>query len=132
MHEPEPGTVGPLRVLIVDGDDRVRESLMGLLGIGRSVVVVGCAGETGEAISLAEATTPDVVVIDPRLPEIEGGIACIARLRASAPQIPILVMTCPDGNEQAALGGRVDGFIRKTFRPTELVAAIVAVGRPPA
>jgi DNA-binding NarL/FixJ family response regulator len=132
MHEPEPGADAPLRVLIVDADDRVRESLMGLLGIGRRVVVVGCAGGTGEAIELAETATPDVVVIDPRLPEIEGGIACIARLRATAPHVPILVMTCPDGNEQATLVGRADGFIRKTFRPTELVAAIVAVGRPPA
>ena len=131
MHEPEPGPVAPLRVLVVDADDRVRESLTGLLGIGRDVVVVGSAGQPGPAIDLVATESPDVVVIDPRLPEVDAGLALITRLRSSSPDVRVLVMSWTDGLEHTALARRADGFVRKTFRPGELAAAIVAAGRPP-
>jgi DNA-binding response OmpR family regulator len=72
------------------------------------------------------------VIVDPRLPEVDGGIAFISRLRATAPDVRILAMSWSDALEHAAVTGGADGFVRKTFRPTELVAAIVAAGRRPA
>jgi DNA-binding NarL/FixJ family response regulator len=123
---------GPLRVLVVDADDRVRESLSGLLAIGDRVLVVGSAGQASLALELAVSTRPDVVIVDPRLPEVDGGIAFISRLRATAPDVRILAMSWSDALEHAAVTGGADGFVRKTFRPTELVAAIVAAGRRPA
>jgi DNA-binding NarL/FixJ family response regulator len=132
MHEPDPGPAAPLRVLVVDADDRVRESLTGLLGIGNRVVVVGSAGQPGPALELAESAAPDVVIVDPRLPEVDGGLAFISGLRTRAPDVRVLVMSWTEGLEHSALAERADGFVRKTFRPSELVAAILAAARPSA
>jgi DNA-binding NarL/FixJ family response regulator len=113
--------------MVVDADDRVRQSLIGLLRIGDRLVVVGSAGESGDALALAAAERPDVVVIDPRLPGMDGGLACIRRLRATVPGVRIIAMSRPEGDEAAALSGSVDGFVRKTFRPDDLQAAILAL-----
>ena len=120
----------PLRVLVVDADDRVRESLTGLLGIGDRVVVVGSSGLAGAAFDLASDFRPDVVVVDPRLPELDGGLTFIAKLRECCPEVRILAMSWSDALERTALDGGAHGFVRKTFRPTELIAAILAAGRP--
>ena len=131
MHEPAPGTVSPLRVFVVDADDRVRESLTGLLGIGRDVIVVGSAGGPGAALELVRTAAPDLVVIDPRLPEVDGGLAFIDRLRVAAPHVRVLVLGQTDCPDREVLAARADGIVRKTFRPSELVAAIVATCRQP-
>lgn len=126
------GNDGPLRVLVVDADDRVRESLTGLLAIGGRCMVVASAGQVGPALDLALDHQPDVVIVDPRLPEVDGGIAFIARLRADLPSIRILAMSWSDSLESAVMESGADGFVRKTFRPSELTAAILAAGRPDA
>ena len=76
------------------------------------------------------ATEPDIVVVDPRFPEPDAGLSFIHRLRASAPGVRILVMSGTDPAEQADLVGSADGFIRKTFRPSDLVAAVIAAAVP--
>ena len=124
------GRSGPLRVVLVDADERVRESLAGLLCIGDQLCVVGSAGQTGAAIDLVLATEPDIVVVDPRFPEPDAGLSFIHRLRALAPGVRILVMSGTDPSEQADLVGSADGFIRKTFRPSDLVAAVIAAAVP--
>jgi len=130
MHDPASGTEDPLRVLVVDADDRVRESLSGLLAIGRKLVVVGSAGQPARALDLLAAESPDVVIVDPRLPEVAGGLKFIQRVRARRPDVRIVVMSWNDGLEDPALAAASDGFIRKTFRPSELIAAILtASGR---
>src|SRR5215218_9781575 len=103
----------PLRVLLVDPDDRVRESLAGLLCIGRRCVVIGAAGTADDAIALAAESTPDVIVLDPRLPGQDGN-ALIAALRAATPNSRILVL---DWSETADRVAGADVYIRKTFRP---------------
>ena len=124
------GRSGPLRVVLVDADERVRESLAGLLCIGGHLCVVGSAGQADPAIDLVLATEPDIVVVDPRFPEPDAGISFIHRLRALAPGVRILVMSGSDSSEQANLVGAADGFIRKTFRPSDLVAAVIAAAVP--
>jgi DNA-binding NarL/FixJ family response regulator len=129
MSQPSPRSDGPLRVLVVDADDRVRESLTGLLAIGGRCTVVASAGLAGPAFDLAIDSEPDVVIVDPRLPEVDGGMAFIARLRAQLPDVRILAMGWSDSLESAVLESGADGFVRKTFRPTELVAAVLSAGR---
>ena len=115
----------PLRVLIVDPDECVRESLAGLLGIGQRCLVVGSAGTADLAVNLAAETAPDVVVVDPRLPGIDGA-ALIARLRAVAPGSRVLVL---NWSETADLASGADSYVRKTFRPHELIDAVIATTR---
>ncbi|MGH2476158.1 MAG: response regulator [Candidatus Limnocylindrales bacterium] len=126
MPTPLPASDGPLRVMVVDADDRVRESLSGLLAISGQVTVVGTAGQAGHALDLALLARPDVVIVDPRLPEVDGGIAFISRLRLMCPDTCVLAMGWADGLESAVLESGADGYLRKTFRPTELIAAIMA------
>jgi DNA-binding NarL/FixJ family response regulator len=116
----------PLRVLLVDTDDRVRESLAGLLRIGQRCLVVGTAGTPDEALRLAADTQPEVVVLDPRLPGSDGGGSFIARIRAAAPDARILVLVWPEGADEAS---GADAYARKTFRSHELIDAVVSTSR---
>jgi DNA-binding NarL/FixJ family response regulator len=113
----------PLRVLVVDTDDYVRESLAGLLRIGQRCVVVGAAGTVEDALRLARETAPEVVVVDPRLPGPDAASAFIARIRETAPAARILVLIWPEGAEDAV---GADAYVRKTFRSHELIDAVVA------
>jgi DNA-binding NarL/FixJ family response regulator len=112
-------------VIVVDADDRVRESLTGLLCIGERLVVVGSAGQTTDALDLAAVQHPDIVIVDPRLPENDGGIAFIQRLRETVPGVRVIAMSRTDGDMDAALAACFDGFVRKTFRPNDLQSAIL-------
>jgi DNA-binding NarL/FixJ family response regulator len=122
----------PLRLVVVDADDRVRETLTRLLEIGDRVEIVGGAGDPGLALEIVEATLPDVVVVDPRLPEIESGLAFIRRLRAVAPGVRVVVMGGSDTSQLDDLASAADCVCRKTFRPGDLLTAILSgpVRRP--
>ena len=126
----EPRQRAPIRVVVVDADDRVRESLTGLLCIGGRLKVVGSAGLTGPAIDIVMATRPDIVIVDPRLPEADACQTFIQRIRDVAPGVRILIMSGTDALEQADLVRSADGFVHKTFRPSDLVAAVVAAALP--
>ncbi|HEX5825646.1 MAG TPA: response regulator transcription factor [Candidatus Limnocylindrales bacterium] len=114
----------PLRVLLVDPDDCVRESLAGLLCIGDRCLVVGTAGTADDAVRLAAQAAPDVIVVDPRLPGIDAGAALIARLREACPVTRILVLNWAEATDDQASGA--DAYTRKTFRPHELIDAVVS------
>ena len=116
---------GPLRVLLVDPDDRVRESLAGLLCIGHRCAVIGTAGTADHAILLAGQSEPDVIVLDPRLPGRDGS-ELIGQLRMASPNSRVLVLNWSDSADQVT---GADAYIRKTFRPHELIDAVVAATR---
>ena len=113
-----------LRLVVVDADDRTRESVVGLLGIRERFRVVGSAGHLGAAIRLVEQQRPDVVIIDPRLPEVSGGVALIRAIRGIDPGIRILAVGWSPELEHDTIEAGADGFVRKTFRPAELADAI--------
>ena len=122
----------PLRVLVVDPDDRIRESITRLLPIGGRCAVVGSAGDTDEAVALASTLIPEVAVIDSRFADDESSAGFIGRLRSIVPGIRVLVLnwtetTEPDPNLHGA-----DAYIRKTFRPHELIDAVISAARVPA
>jgi len=128
--QPDRGAPGPPRVVVIDADDRVRESLVGLLCIGDRLTVVGDTGQTGPALALVLASDPDLIVIDPRLPDVDAGLSLIEGIRAAAPRVRILVLCGSDASEQTDLTDAADGFVRKTFRPSDLVAAVIAAAVP--
>ena len=120
----------PLRLVVVDADDRTRESIVGLLGIRDRFRVVGSAGHVGAAIRLVEQERPDVVILDPRLPEITGGVTLIRAIRGIDPRIRILAVGWSPELEHDSLEAGADGFVRKTFRPAELAGAIARCTAP--
>ena len=118
------GVASALRILVVDADDRTRESVVGILGIRHRFDVVGSAGHVAEAVDLATAHRPQVVVLDPRLPEVSDGMALIRRLRQLDAEVAILAVGWSPDLEHEALGAGADGFVRKTFKPGDLSSAI--------
>ena len=119
----------PLRVLVIDSDDRIRESLARLLPIGGRCVVVGSAGQLDQALDLAAEMGPDVVVVDSRTPDLHTDRSFVDRLRTIAPDVRIVVLTWSDADgSQNGLPG-ADVYIRKTFRPQELIDAVVSAAR---
>jgi DNA-binding NarL/FixJ family response regulator len=104
----------------------VRESLSGLIGIGDHIAVVGSTGQAASVLELVADCRPDVVIVDPRLPEVERGRTLIASLRKHHPDVAILVLCWSEAAEPTLRDCAADGFLRKTFRLTELTAAIVA------
>jgi DNA-binding NarL/FixJ family response regulator len=126
MTQPTNAAPAPLRVLVVDADDRIRESLARLLPIGGRCLVVATAGQPETALELAGSMGPDVVVVDSRLPEIGADRTFIERLRVVAPDVRIVVLNWSDSAEsQVGLPG-ADVYIRKTFRAHELIDAVVS------
>jgi DNA-binding NarL/FixJ family response regulator len=127
----DPTTAGsiPLRVLVVDPDDRIRESITRLLPIGGRCAVVGSAGGSLEAVALAATMVPDVAVIDSRLPDDDCAEGFIATLRATVPGIRVLVLNWSDSAEPAPSLAGADAYIRKTFRPHELIDAVISAAR---
>jgi DNA-binding NarL/FixJ family response regulator len=118
--------VGPVpRVLVVDPDARTRESLTGLLVIGGRIQVVGSAGDAATAIELADRLDPDVILVDPRLPELDRGRALISRLREVGPRCRIVVLNGAASVPEGWSPLDADAFVRKTFRPRELVDAVL-------
>ena len=118
------GVASALRILVVDADDRTRESVAGILGIRHRFDVVGTAGHVDAAIGLAGAHRPQVVVLDPRLPEVSDGMALIRRLRQLDADVAILAVGWSPDLEHEAIVAGADGFVRKTFKPGDLSTAI--------
>jgi len=87
--------------------------------------VIGTAGTAAEAVALATQSGPDVIVVDPRLPGQDGS-ALISQLRAVTPNSRVLVLNWSDSADQVT---GADAYVRKTFRPHELIDAVVAATR---
>ena len=132
MTDPAITAQAPLRVLVVDPDDRIRESLARLLPIGGRCLVVGSAGQPDAALDLAVAMSPDVVMLDSRLSELDAGRTLVARLRGAHPGVRVVVLNWSETTDASAGLEGADAYIRKTFRPHELIDAVVNAARTPA
>jgi DNA-binding NarL/FixJ family response regulator len=122
----------PLRVLVVDPDERIREGLARLMPIGGRCLVVGSAGAPGAALELAASMAPDIVMLDSRLSELDRGHDLVARLRAIQPRVRIVVLNWSESAEAVPGLEGADAYIRKTFRAHELIDAVCNAARTPA
>ena len=120
----------PLRLLIVDDHEVVRQGLVALLDRREGFQVVAEAGTVAEAIEQADRVEPDLVIMDVRLPDGSGVEAC-REIRAEHPTIRVVMLTSyPD--EEAVLSAIVagaSGYLLKQVRARDLIAALEAVGR---
>ncbi len=120
----------PLRLLVVDDHEVVREGLVALLSRREEFQVVAEAGSVAESIAAARRFEPDLVVMDVRLPDGSGIEAC-RDIRAEFPAMRIVMLTSyPD--EEAVLSAILagaSGYLLKQIRGRDLVTALEAVGR---
>lgn len=120
----------PLRLLVVDDHEVVRQGLVALLDRRENFQVVAEAGTVAESIEMAQRYQPDLVVMDVRLPDGSGIEAC-RDIRAEHPATRVVMLTSyPD--EEAVLSAIVagaSGYLLKQVRARDLVAALEAVGR---
>ncbi len=121
--------LNPLNVLIVDDHDIVRKGLVMLISRQEDMRVVGEAGTAAEAVQQARDLSPDVVVLDVRLPD-ESGIEACRDMRADNPEIKVLMLTSYS-DEEAVMGSIMagaSGYLLKEIRSQEIVEAIRRVG----
>lgn len=116
----------PPRVVIVDADRRVQQSLSDLLGVTGEVHVVGRAGDVRAALREVERSRPDAVLIDPRLPDIDAGVALVRGLGAAWPDVRVVLTGWSDTEGHAAPGEADRRYISKGSPPEEFISAIVA------
>ncbi|SDL41910.1 response regulator [Nonomuraea jiangxiensis] len=122
-----------IRVLLVDDDALVRAGLRMMLDGAAGITVVAEAGDGQEAITATDAHAPDVVLMDLRMPRVDG-ITATRRLRARARPPEVIVLTTFDTDENVlhALRAGAAGFLLKDTSPPQIVEAItrVAAGDP--
>ncbi|MFP5342855.1 MAG: response regulator [Candidatus Limnocylindria bacterium] len=120
----------PLRLLVVDDHEVVRQGLVALLDRRETFQVVAEAGTVAEAIDAARRFKPDIVIMDVRLPDGSGVEAC-REIRAEFPATRVVMLTSyPD--EEAVLSAIVAGaagYLLKQIRARDLIAALETVGR---
>jgi two-component system response regulator MprA len=117
-----------MRILVVDDDRAVRESLRRSLGFNG--YEVDLAGDGAEALQHVAAQRPDAVVLDVMMPRV-GGLEACRRLRADGDDIPILVLTARDSvaDRVAGLDAGADDYLVKPFALEELLARLRALLR---
>ena len=116
-----------IRIVIADDQALFREGLRTLLSTRADIEVVGEAGDGDEAVALVERLAPDVVLMDLRMPKVDG-IQATVRIRDRWPHIPVLVLTTfdDDANLFGALRAGAAGYLLKDVSSETLVAAIQA------
>ncbi|MET8334107.1 response regulator [Streptosporangium canum] len=127
MTASEPWTVG---VLIVDDDPLVRAGLVMMLGGAPDIRVVAQAGDGTQALPLVDRHAPDVVLMDIRMPVMDGLAATEAlRARPGAPEVIVLTTFDADDHVLRALRAGAAGFLLKDTPPDEIVTAVRQVAR---
>ncbi len=112
-------------VLIADDDHLMRAGLAELLATDSGITVVGQASTGREAVARTRSLAPDVVLMDVRMPDLDG-IAATRELRRLAPDAKVLILTTFEQDDYVfgALRAGASGFLLKRARPEELIAAV--------
>jgi len=120
----------PLRVVLVDDHEVVRNGIKSLLAETPDVSVVGEAGTVKDAIERAVWARPDVVIMDVRLPD-GSGIEATREIRARLPNTQVLMLTTFSDDEAlfASIMAGAAGYVLKQIKGADLVRAVQTVGR---
>jgi DNA-binding NarL/FixJ family response regulator len=114
-----------VRVLLVDDHPVVREGLRGMIDAEPDLTVVGEAGSGAEAIAVATALRPDVILMDLRMPDVDG-VSATGRILATQPDIRIVVVTTyeTDADILRAVEAGAAGYLLKDASRAELAGAV--------
>jgi DNA-binding NarL/FixJ family response regulator len=121
-------SAAPVRVLIVDDDDLMRAGLAAVLSSDKTVDVAGEASDGRRALEQVRALGPDVVLMDVRMPDLDG-IAATREVVAAFPDAKVVILTTFEQDDYifGALNAGASGFLLKRTSPEELIAAIHTV-----
>jgi DNA-binding NarL/FixJ family response regulator len=117
-----------IRVLVADDDHLMRAGLVELLTADPEIEIAGQASTGREAVEQARRLVPDVVLMDVRMPDLDG-IAATRELARAAPEVRVLILTTFEQDDYVfgALRVGASGFLLKRTRPEELIAAVHTV-----
>jgi DNA-binding NarL/FixJ family response regulator len=115
----------PIKVLIVDDDALMRAGLRGVLSNDDGIEVVGEAGDGRDAVYRTRLLAPDVVLMDVRMPDLDG-ISATRELLEAFPEVRVVIVTTFEQDDYIfdALSAGASGFLLKRTKPEELVAAV--------
>jgi DNA-binding NarL/FixJ family response regulator len=118
----------PVRVLLVDDDDLMRAGLRAVLSSDARVDVVGEAANGRAAVEQVRTLRPDLVLMDVRMPDLDG-IAATREALAASPEVKVVILTTFEQDDYifGALNAGASGFLLKRTGPEELLAAIQTV-----
>jgi DNA-binding NarL/FixJ family response regulator len=121
-------TAPRVRVLIIDDDDLMRAGLRGVLSSDASIEVVGEASDGRDAVYRTRLLQPDIVLMDVRMPDLDG-ISATRELLDAFPEVRVVIVTTFEQDDYifGALRAGASGFLLKRTRPEELVAAVHTV-----
>ncbi|MEV8639011.1 response regulator transcription factor [Streptosporangium sp. NPDC051023] len=116
---------GPVRVLVVDDQELIREGIASLLGIQPGLTVVGTARDGEDAVRRALALEPDVILMDVRMPGVDG-VEAVTILRRRMPRCRIVMLTTFDDEEYIvqALAAGAAGYLLKDLPAADLADAV--------
>ena len=117
-----------VRVVLVDDDDLMRAGLRSVLSSDETIEVIGEAGDGREAVDRIRELGPDLVLMDIRMPDLDG-ISATREVLAASPDVKVVVLTTFEQDDYIfdALGAGASGFLLKRTQPEELIAAIHTV-----
>jgi len=115
----------PVRILLVDDDDLMRAGLKAVLSSDGTIEVVGEASDGRAALEQVRASAPAVVLMDVRMPDLDG-IAATREVLAISPEVKVVIVTTFEQDEYifGALRAGASGFLLKRTSPEELIAAV--------
>jgi DNA-binding NarL/FixJ family response regulator len=116
----------PMRILIADDDRHARAGLRALLGTYPACEIVGEAVNGQEAIEQIECCRPDAVLLDVRMPVLDG-IQAARMIKERWPQIAIVVLSMDSGQRSAALAAGAHAFMSKADGPDQVVQTLHAL-----
>lgn len=122
-HSMGPEVKRATRVVIADDLARSREGLRALLGTQPGIEIVGIARDGQEALALVGRLQPDTVLMDARMPRMDG-LAATRHIKATWPAVRVIVLTIYASLRDTAMASGADGFIIKGCLPDELLEAI--------